>query len=354
MSNIHIGLDIGGQTIRCIALDAKLNRVSEASIVTPAREGSLAVLAAIRSVIDMAAEEGTIISVGAGTPGGVDSQGVIVGMAANIAGWFGTHLGEYISSAAGGVPAVVRNDGNMAAFGEWVARKGSSRALVYIGLGTGIGGGYIEGGRILGGCDDRALEIGHFAIEPGGRSCVCGAQGCAEAYGSGPSIGRIAMDLALGKDPALGSLDKTGTLQNPGLDKNFNNSQLAAAIRSGLHANAKDVYEAYAKGDALALFVDFLATEALSRMTATALAVLAPDLVVLGGGVIRGATHLPSSIKKRMPSLVYEDAWRHCGFEQSLLSHEAGLYGAAWYGAALVASSQDVIESASKWGKSLV
>jgi glucokinase len=354
MSTIHIGLDIGGQTIRGIAFDPDWHTVAEASCITPASEGSLAVLASIGSVIETVAKKNKILSIGAGTPGGVDSKGKVVGMAANISGWFGTHLGKYLSETGGGVPSIVRNDGNMAAFGEWIARHGISRALLYIGLGTGIGGGYVEGGRILGGCDDRALEIGHIIIEPKGRLCVCGVPGCAEAYGAGPSIGRIAMDLANGKDPVLGSLAIAGSLRRGGKPKDFANSQLALAIRSGLHANAKDVYKAYAEGDDLAIYVDSLATEALARMTATALAILAPDLVVIGGGVMQGASHLPSSIELRMPELVYTDVYKHCGFEKALLSHEAGLYGAAWYGATLVSDPRLVIDSISKRRKSLV
>jgi glucokinase len=193
----------------------------------------------------------------------------------------------------------------------------------------------------LGGKDDRALEVGHFVIEPRGRRCVCGTRGCSEAYASGPSIGRIAASLARGEDAELGSIGRAAA-QALSVGKNskfmylsfMDDSALAVRARAGEPINAREVYEAFASGDPLGIFVDAVLVESLARTTATALALLAPDLVVFGGGVIQGAPHLPSRVATLVPELTYRDAWRNCGFEKALLSHRAGLLGAAWYGAA--------------------
>ena len=341
MNDLFAGLDIGGQSIKGIVLDAGGLAVSSASRVTPAGSGAKAVLDAVFEVVDELAGAGRLKSVGVGTPGGVDAQGVIVGMSANISGWYGTRLGDEISSMAGGVPCGVRNDGNIAAYAEWAVRGGRTRNLLFLGMGTGIGGGYVEDGRILGGRDDRALEVGHFVIEPRGRLCVCGTRGCSEAYASGPSIGRIAAALARGEDAELGSIGRAaaeailGTKAPEPEGASFiEGSALAKRARNGEMVNAREVYEAFSRGDPLGLFADAVMVEALARTTATALALLAPDLVVFGGGVIQGAPHIPSRVAALVPAFTYRDAWRSCGFERAILSHKAGLLGAAWYGAA--------------------
>lgn len=342
---LHAGIDIGGQSIKGIALDEEGALRAESVRRTPARTGSEDVLGAIAEVIGELRTHGSLVSVGVGTPGGVDEGGVIVGMAANISGWHGTRLGERIAALAG-APCGVRNDGNLAAYAEWAIRGGESRALFFMGLGTGIGGGFVEHGRILSGCDDRAVEIGHVVVEPAGRHCVCGIDGCAEAFASGPSIGRIATDLALGRDPGVGSLaSRSGVALDEG---GWSGSGLAALAKQGEPLNALEVYQAYAQGDRLALLVDAIAAEALSRAAATGLAMFAPDTLVLGGGVVAGAPHLVGHIASRVRELIYPDGWKHCRFEAAILSHKAGLLGAALYGAGLVDSREALFALALK------
>ncbi len=286
-------------------------------------------LLAVAEVLARLREGGSVAAVGAGTPGGVDRDGRVVGEAANIAGWRGVGLGESIALAAG-APAVVRNDGNLAAYAEWAARGGASRALLFVGLGTGIGGGYIEDGRILGGTDDRALEIGHVIVYPEGRPCACGRSGCAEAYASGPSIGRLAVDMAGGFDSPLARAARAAVAGGGG-----------AARGDGPVVNAREVYDALAKGDELASAVHAVALEALSRVIGQALAFLAPDTVVLGGGVLLGATSLVADVAREAPRYVYEAESEGVSFEGALLGPEAGLLGAALYGASLKLSREE-------------
>jgi glucokinase len=338
MRKLYLGLDIGGQSIKGIALDREGQVIAEYSARTPAAHGAPAVLSAIEAGMERLGSEGTVASVGVGTPGGVDKEGRVVGMSANISGWFGTALGESIRRMAKDAPTVVRNDGNIAAYAEWAVRRNQSKILLFVGLGTGIGGGYVIDGEILGGRNDRALEIGHSIVEPEGRKCVCGVEGCAEAYASGPSMGRIAMDLALGRDARIGSLA-------PPLDPRIvEKSPLASMAREGLVLNAREVYSAYKKEDPLAVYVDAVAAQALARTVAAALAFLAPDTVVLGGGVLDGAGHLLHAIASKVPSLVYSDAWQSCEFEEAALQSKAGLLGAAWYGASRILPAKELFD----------
>lgn len=345
MNTLFAGLDIGGQSIKGIVLDAEGRLEGEASLPTPTSGGAEAVLKVIQEVLERLKGRGRLAAVGVGTPGGVDENGVIVGMSANIDGWFGTPLGSRISAMAE-APCGVRNDGNLAAYAEWAVRADRAKALLFIGLGTGIGGGYVSQGRILGGCDDRALEIGHFIIEPHGRHCVCGIDGCSEAYASGPSIGRIASELAKGSVAGVESLLREagfGAIAESGFGgEYFAESRLAARARAGEILNAHDVYEAFASGDTLAVVTDAVTIAALSRTAGTALALLAPDIVVLGGGVIQGAPHLPRRISEEIFRYIYSDGWRNCRFEAAALSHKAGLLGAALYAVSLVWGDKSV------------
>jgi glucokinase len=327
-SGALIGLDIGGQSIKGLRLERDGRASRRGGRATPREEGRDAVLDAARSLLGELLEPGPAASVGVGTPGGADKAGRISGLAANIPNWSGTPLGLEMSKAAR-APAFVRNDGNLAAFGEWAVRASvpgeASRAFLFVGLGTGIGGGYVEDGNILSGVDDKALEIGHLIVHPDGRKCSCGRSGCVEAYASGPSIGRLAMELS------------------PGYD-----SPLARAVRGGLRLNAREVYEAFAEDDELAKAAHAVAVEALSRAIGAALAFLAPDTVVLGGGVLAGARSLVSEVASMSPNFVFKEASEGVRFEEALLGTEAGLIGASLYGAAQVLPREDFLELAGK------
>ncbi|MGA2547726.1 MAG: ROK family protein [Rectinemataceae bacterium] len=315
-----LGLDIGGQSVKGLRLegDGKVSRRS--AMPTPASSGAEAVLSVVAAVLTELCADGSVATVGAGTPGGVDGSGRIVGDAANISDWKGVDLRSAISRAAGAcVSASVRNDGNLAAYAEWAVRGGASRALLFVGLGTGVGGGYIEEGRILGGVDDKALEIGHVIVYPEGRKCACGRSGCVEAYASGPSIGRLAVEMASRYD-----------------------TPLALAVRSGADIDAREVYEAFAKADGLAVAVHLVVEEALSRVIGQALAFLAPDTVVLGGGVLAGAASLVADVARLAPRYVFAAASEGVRFEAALLGAEAGLLGAALYGASTVLSREEL------------
>jgi glucokinase len=317
-----IGLDIGGQSIKGLRLERSGQVSLRAVKTTPASSGREAALEVVRSVLAELIAPGPVASVGIGAPGGVDKAGRIVGEAANIPGWAGTALGAEVQ-AASGVPSFVRNDGNLAAYAEWAVRGGSSRAFLFVGLGTGIGGGYIEDGRILSGVNDKALEIGHVIVYPNGRPCACGRSGCVEAYASGPSIGRVAVDLAGRYDTAL-----------------------AVAARAGARINAREVYVALDLGDELAIAAHAAAAEALARAIGAAIALLAPDTVVLGGGVLAGAKSLVADVAAMAPGFVYAAASEGLRFEAALLGPEAGLLGAALYGASHKLIREELFELA--------
>jgi glucokinase len=94
-----------------------------------------------------------------------------------------------------GLPTVVENDNNAAAWGEHRFGAGRGRRhLLFVGVGTGIGGGIIIDGALLRGAHGFAAEIGHFVVQPDGERCGCGNRGCWETVASGTAISREARE----------------------------------------------------------------------------------------------------------------------------------------------------------------
>lgn len=355
-----MGIDIGGQSIRGIRVGADGIVSCRASLRTPASKGAGEVLAALGSVTSRLEEAGPVSAIGIGTPGAVDLEGRVAAEAVNIPGWKGSDVKGFVEKMTGvptGVPVSIRNDGNLAAYAEWALRKGASRHLLFVGLGTGIGGGYIDEGRILGGTDDKALEIGHIIVYPGGRPCLCGMHGCVEAYASAPAVVATARELAPSFDSELArrvraaesaavsaTTEAVSATTDPGR-KTVGPRRKKTALRP------EDVYAAFSRGDPLAVAVDEITCDALARACATAIALLAPDCVVLGGGLMLGAGHLVGAVARRVHDYVYAGALTTCRFESALCGHEAGLWGAALYGAGQVLSAEKLLRLAASVGE---
>ena len=136
-----------------------------------------------------------IIGLGIGTPGPLSHRDGIIYRSANLPGWKDVHIRRGLLERTG-IPTILDNDANIAAFGEYWAGAGKgSRDVVAITLGTGIGSGVIAGGEMLRGHYENAAEFGHTIIHPGGRLCPCGQRGCVEQYCSPGNVAKHAMEL---------------------------------------------------------------------------------------------------------------------------------------------------------------
>jgi len=132
-------------------------------------------------------------AVGISFGGPVDFPAGMVRLSHHVPGWEAVPLQQQIEVAFG-APARVDNDANVAALGEW--RFGAGRGvadLLYVTVSTGVGGGWILGGRPFRGHAGMAGEIGHTVVDPQGPVCLCGKRGCVERLASGPYM---AADLA--------------------------------------------------------------------------------------------------------------------------------------------------------------
>ena len=261
---LTIGVDVGGTKIAAGVVDEYGTVLESARRATPS-DGAGAVESAIASLITELSAGRAIESVGIGAAALVDAAQSRVVFAANI-GWVEAPLRERIEALTG-LPTVVENDANSAAWGEHRFGAGQGVAdLVLVIIGTGVGGGVVVDGSLVRGFNGAAGEIGHVRVVPDGLPCGCGLSGCLEQYASGRALLRIARTRIAG-DPASGSvLLGQGDGTPEGIE--------------GIH-----VSQAAAQGDPLAVGVFAELGERLGQGLAELSAVLDPACFVLGGGV---------------------------------------------------------------------
>lgn len=136
------------------------------------------------------------MGIGMGTPGAVDIEnGTVIG-AFNL-NWKTTqHVRDEIQAAIG-LQLVLENDANVASLGEfWKGAGEKDEDVIFVTLGTGVGGGVIAGGHLLHGVNGGAGELGHITVQPNGYLCTCGKRGCLEQYSSATGIVHVAKDMA--------------------------------------------------------------------------------------------------------------------------------------------------------------
>lgn len=194
MSALTIGIDVGGTKIAAGVVADDGSIIARRSISTEAADPK-AITAGITKVAqELQASAPTVVAVGVGAAGLVDIERGVVLSAPNLA-WSNVALGPMLIDRVG-LPVVVDNDANVAALGE--ARFGAGVGVadqIMVTVGTGIGGGYVFGGRVYRGAHGLGAEVGHMTIAGvEGPECGCGNRGCFEVMASGGSMGRRARE----------------------------------------------------------------------------------------------------------------------------------------------------------------
>lgn len=204
-ARLSLGVDIGGTKVAAGVVDGAGRVIDHERRLTPGRDPA-AVVATIVDVVTTlrrrlaAHDRQDVVAVGIGAAGFVDADRARVLFAPHLA-WRNEPLLDTVVEALG-LPVVVENDANAAAWAEY--RFGAGRGethLVCVTLGTGIGGGIIMNGAVQRGRWGMAGEFGHMIVVPDGRRCECGNRGCLEQYASGNVLGREARELAAAGSP---------------------------------------------------------------------------------------------------------------------------------------------------------
>ncbi len=200
--------------------------------------------------------------IGFGGPVNFDTQRIV--NSTHVPGWDDCPLPEIVEQHLG-LPAIIDNDANVGALGEYTFGAGkNNRHIIYYTVSTGIGGGIIINGEIYRGGNGYAGELGHVPILRDGPQCDCGNRGCLEALCSGTAIGRRAT-AAIQKHPRKGIA----------ITRAANNTPITA----------KTLFDTARSGDPYArTLVDEICTD-LGQGLAMTVNAFAPDVIVIGGGV---------------------------------------------------------------------
>lgn len=189
-----IGIDLGATNTRALLTDRYGNVIQTIHHKTP--NSPDAILNQLVTDIDRLRETNEPTAIGIATAGRPDIlSGEIRYASDNIKGWTGVKLADVIRAKTG-IPTYVNNDANLAAYGQW--KFSSVDSLIFITIGTGIGGGIILNGNILNGKFGGGAEFGHIIYPSNDRKCTCGKVGCIETVASGRYL---KSELDSGKNP---------------------------------------------------------------------------------------------------------------------------------------------------------
>src|SRR2546429_5076582 len=302
-----IGIDLGGTQLRVAFADARGRLRTVVRRPTEAARGRQHVIGRIvAAVADALAEDGTpanrVRALGIGLPGPVDPSAGLVISPANLPGFRNVPLNRILTRATG-IPSYLHHDAHLAALGEH--RRGAARGaseMIYVTVSTGIGAGLLLRGELYAGAHGIAGEVGHIVVQRDGPLCTCGNRGCLEAIASGTGIARAARELAPGAPgSALYRLD---------------------------HPHAEDVARGARAGDELANAILENAGSYLGLAMGTLVNLFNPQLIVLGGRVIKAGKLLLRPTRRAMIASSWKASRRGLRMVRPALGDDAGLSGA--------------------------
>lgn len=304
-----IGVDIGGTKMLAGIVGADGEVLATVRRPTP-RQSPDSVVDEVAQMCAELTHAHPAQAIGVGVAGLVDADRSRVLLAPNL-GWADVRLGDRIAIATG-LPTVVENDGNAAAWGEF--RFGAGRDLdemIAVTVGTGIGGGIVLSGRLRRGAHGVGAEIGHVTAKPDGRPCGCGRRGCWEQYASGNALVREARRQSAERRAEAALLLSLGDGTPEGV--------------AGVH-----VTEAARLGDPVARDAFAVIGTWLGRGMADLTAVLDPTAFVIGGGVSEAGDLLLDSARATLAELAIGGSLREVPqVRAATLGNDAGLVGAA-------------------------
>ncbi|MFZ0918639.1 MAG: ROK family protein [Candidatus Dormiibacterota bacterium] len=307
MTPALIGVDLGGTSIRAAVAIGDVTHGEPVHRDTPSQDGPAAVLDAVAECAREAAGNAHIRGLAIGIPGPLDPGAGVVHDAPNMSGWTEIPAAAMLSERVE-CPVVICHDAAAAGYAELKAGAGrGARHLLFITVSTGIGGALFIDGDLYDGATGSAGEVGHTPVTDDGPPCGQGHPGCLEGASSGTAIAaRARAELARGTPSSLQGVD-------------------LAAI------DARAIVTAANAGDALALQVFNDAGHALGRAIGGFINVLAPDVIVIGGGLIHAGDLLLKPARLAATEIAFEIPYRRCKIVTAALGTDAGLIGAvAW------------------------
>lgn len=302
---IVLATDLGGTNLRMAAIDRAGKILYRTKRDTPRQATRAEEI--VREIVEAAIEcrencaEFSIKTIAAAVPASVNAECGVIIKAPNLPALDGFRITAALENELG-IKAVLENDANAAAVGEfWLGASKNCAHSICVTLGTGVGGGIIIDEKILRGANGTAGEIGHICVEPFGEPCGCGSRGCVEQYSSATAIVRLTKDLEA---------------QYPKSD-----------LKNRSHLTAYEVFQAGMSGDELALEVFRQMGFYLGLALAGLLNVLNPEVVVIGGGVADSwdlfIPHVAETIRQR----TFPEPAKQVKIVRAELNDDAGIIG---------------------------
>ena len=314
MSQKIIGIDLGGTSVKFAILTQEGEIQEKWSIKTNILdEGSHIVDDMIESIqhrfelLGLAATD--FQGIGMGSPGVVDREnGTVIG-AYNL-NWKTLQPIKEKMEKALGIPFFIDNDANVAALGErWMGAGENQPDVVFMTLGTGVGGGIVAEGKLLHGVAGAAGELGHITVDfDQPIACTCGKKGCLETVASATGIVNLTRRYA---------------------DEYEGDAALKRLIDNGEEVTAKTVFDLAKEGDDLALIVYRNFSRYLGIAWANIGSILNPSTIVIGGGVSAAGEFLLQGVQKVYDENTFPQVRTTTKLALATLGNDAGVIGAA-------------------------
>ena len=296
------GIDIGGTKIAIAFENRSRERIAARRLPTQTELGPDRILENVcRALEEMLAETGAqLTSIGVGCPGPIDIARGLVLSPANLPDWVEFPIVRILEKRFG-VPVSLDNDANAAALGEYFYGAGRGFTdMFYVTISTGIGGSIICGGQIHHGVQAGAGEVGHTIVDTNGIRCRCGIRGCFETIASGTGIARR-MREKLAAHSGAENLD---------------------------NITAETVVELVRKGDAAAREIWDETIKYLAIGLGNAITLIAPEAVVIGGGVAEAGELLFAPLRRAIAKNVSMVPIEKVQILRASLGSESGVCGA--------------------------
>lgn len=315
MTNVLVGIDLGGTSCKIAFLNSEGIIIKKWQIPTIIENNGRQIIPDILSSIsEKMSEEGiskeSIVGIGMGTPGVVDREYGTVSGAYNL-NWVETQEVKAIFSEKFSAPFYLENDANVAALGEkWLGAGDNLKNVVFVTIGTGVGGGIIVNDQLVTGEYGCGGEIGHLHVTDNPNfKCTCGKIGCLESIASATGIVKLAKYLA---------------------EERNSNSELIAAINQQRNITSKDIFNFAKNGDAFSIEVVYEFSNYLGIACSHITNILNPSKIVIGGGVAMAGNYLLNEIQKAYEKYVFPKAKDDKTLVLATLLNDAGVVGAAY------------------------
>ena len=303
-----IGIDIGGTKILGAVVSSAGEVVRELRVSSPASDPDRMVDDVANLINDLSTEH-EIAAIGVAAAGFMDKSRETILYAPNLR-WRNEPLRSRLMDKVGR-ELIIENDANAAGWAEFrFGAAMSQNSMVMLTLGTGVGGAVVNDGQLMSGGFGIAAELGHITVVDDGEPCGCGRRGCLEQYSSGSAILRQAKRLAKSGEPG-GSL-------------------LAQLKETAGEITGHEVYQAVLQGDPGALGLVEQAAKRLGQGMASIVAVLDPEIFVIGGGLSEMGEIILEPIRREFETQLPAKGFRPVAkVEVATFTNQAGVIGAA-------------------------